>query len=199
MKQQLQKPAVLAAALAGATVMVVGVAGVSAATNSTAGSSASSSPTSSAETNPESSLIDKLVAKFGLNKSEVQSVFNQEHTEREARHQKDLESRLSQAVTDGKITEDQKSKILAKQQEMQTFRDSLKEKTEDERHTAMENKRTELEKWATDNSIPEKYIHFTMGHGGGKGHGFGDGMSGPRASRVNDSSASSGTSMTTPQ
>lgn len=163
--RKLRKPVKLAVVAAGASIIALtGGAGVLAATDS-----------GTSGTNPESSLVDKLVAKFGLNKSDVQAVFDQERSERQAEHQQQLTDRLTQAVTDGKLTEDQKSQILAKQQELQTFMDSLRGKTMEERRTAMDGKRTELEQWATTNSIPEEYARFAIGMGGRHGGPGGQG------------------------
>lgn len=182
--KKLSKPAKIAVVAAGASIIALtGGAGVLAATDAT-----------STGTNPESSLIDKLVATFGLNKSDVQAVFDQERTERQA------EQQLTQAVTDGKLTEDQKSKILAKQQEMQTFMDSLKDKTMDERRAAMDSKRTELRQWVTDNTIPQAYARFVMGMGGPRGGHGGPGMGGPGGRMhddLDDTSKSSGSSNST--
>ena len=82
-----------------------------------------------------------------------------------------MKDRLAQAVKDGKLTQAQADKITAKMAEMKTFMESQKDKTKEERKTAMEAKRDELKKWAEDNDIPEGYM--PMGHGGpgGRGHG----------------------------
>ena len=84
------------------------------------------------------------------------------------------EERLSQLVTDGKITEDLKALILNKYKEIQAERESNKDSfrnlTPEERKAQMEEKKTELEAWANENGIDIKYLmHF-----GGKdneGHG----------------------------
>lgn len=123
-----------------------------------------------AGTTPQSSLIDKIAQKFNLKKEDVKAVFDQDHAEREATMQKNVEDELTQAVKDKKITEEQKQKILAKRKELQAQRaadrDNFKDKTEAERHAAMEQKRTELEQWAKDNNIPTDYLRYVMGHGG---------------------------------
>ncbi len=89
----------------------------------------------------------------------------------EAKHEADNKSRLDQAVKDGKITQEQEDKIIAKQKELKAERDANKEaiknKTEAERKAAMEAKKTELEKWAKDNNVPIEYLH----PGGGRGMG----------------------------
>ena len=147
------------------TLGAVGTVGIaSAATNSSA--------------NPQDSLVQKIAEKFHLNKTDVQAVFDQEHADREAAQQKKVEDELTQLVTDGKLTAVQKQAILDKraslQAERQANKDDMQNKPKDERKAAMDAKKTELEKWASDNGIAKEYLRFVAGHGG-RGHG-GPGM-----------------------
>ncbi len=124
--------------------------------------------------NPESTLVQKIATKFNLNQDEVQKVFDEEHAVREAEMQTKNEDRLSQLVTDGKITEAQKTLILNKQKELKANRpdkDSFKNLTPEERKSQMEAKKTELENWAKENGIDIKYLFGFGGHGfrGGPG------------------------------
>jgi hypothetical protein len=134
---------------------------------------------------PQSSLVQKISDKFKLNKSEVQAVFDEHRSEKRAAHEAKFEKRLTQAVEDGKITEDQKSKILAKHKELaarfESEKDSLKDKSPEERRAAMQSLRTELEQWAKDNGIDTKWLKgfVVKGFKGGHGHGPGDHF-GPR-------------------
>jgi hypothetical protein len=123
------------------------------------------------DSNTGTSLVDRIATRFNLNKDDVQKVFEENRAEREAEHQQKIEERLNQAVTDGKITSVQKDQILSKLSELKTFMETLKDKTHEERHTAMEQKRTELEQWAKDNNIPTEYLRFLhgRGHGGHRG------------------------------
>jgi len=106
-------------------------------------------------------MIEKLASKFNLNKNEVKSTFEEMRTQRQQERQKEMqaqfEARLNQAVKDGKITEDQKAKIMAKHQEMQKEQGS---------------KRQEMQTWAEKNGID---MGWMMGFGGprGMGRGFG--------------------------
>ena len=122
-------------------------------------------------TTDKDTIVSKIAQKFNLSQEDVQKVFDEERSARQAEMQVKNEERLAQAVTDKKITEEQKQKIIAKQAELQKEReankDTMKDKTEAERKTAMEQKRTELEKWATENGIPKEYLRM----GGGHGHG----------------------------
>ena len=106
---------------------------------------------SAQSTSAGTSLIDKIATKFNLNKSDVQAVFDANRTEKEAERAAEMSDKLQTLVDKGTITADQKAKIEAKQKELQTARDA---------------KRTELEKWASDNGIDAKYI---MGGHGPKG------------------------------
>ncbi len=134
--------------------------------------------TTTTSTSGPDSLIEKIATKFNLNKDEVKAVFDEEHTARQAEMKTKNEEHLQQLVTDGKITVDQKAKIIAKQAELQTKReanrDAMKDKTDEERKAAMEAERTELEQWAKDNGIDMQYLRGVGGRGPG-GPGFGGG------------------------
>jgi len=127
------------------------------------------SAATSTSTDPQSSIIDKLVTKFNLNRDDVEAVFEEGRTERETERQQKVEERLTQAVTDGTITEEQKTKILAKLEELKTQmesnREEMKDKTHEERREAMKQHREELQQWAEDNDIPLRYLMFMHGHG----------------------------------
>lgn len=124
------------------------------------------------------SIIDRIATKFNLNKDQVAAVFEEEKAARQAEHQQKAEERLTQAVKDGKITEEQKTKILAKLEELKSNREAMKDKTPAERRAAMQERRASLEQWAMDNNIPMQYLHFGMG--GHHGHMMG-GMPGNHA------------------
>lgn len=175
--------------LVAGAVTSIGLAGVT-------GIGVASAATNSSDTNSSSSIVDKLAEKFNLKKTDVQAVFDQDRTEREAERQAQTEKELSQAVTDGKITSAQKDLILAKQKEvkaaMDADRDSMKDKTADERKAAMDAKRTELETWAKNNSIPTEYLRFVMGGGGHGPHG-GMGIDGPKDMQSSTSSSANTT------
>lgn len=127
-------------------------------------SAASNSSTDSSSSGGTQSLVDKIATKFNLNKSDVQAVFDEDRSAHEAERQQKLEERLSQAVTDGKITSDQKDQILAKLKDMQTYMDSIKDKSADERRSLMKTKMDELRQWAEDNGLGD-YLPMMHGHG----------------------------------
>lgn len=124
--------------------------------------------------NPISSLVQKIADRFGLNIDEVQEVFDQDRQERQEEMQARFEERLSSDVSDGQITEGQKQLILEKREELEQVRqlnmESMNGLTEEERRSAMESEREELEAWANENSIELKYLMGGFGMRGG-GHG----------------------------
>lgn len=117
--------------------------------------------------NPMSSLVQKIATKFNLQTSDVQAIFDQDRTEREAQMQTEYEATLTKAVTDGKITEAQKQLIIAKNKELETARqtnmDQMKNMTEDQRKTAMDAERTSLEDWLKQNGIDRQYMQSGRG------------------------------------
>jgi hypothetical protein len=129
--------------------------------------------TSTGKGGPMSNLVNAIAQKFNLNASDVQQVVDEtmatEKTQMEAERQQQFSGKISQAVTNGELTQDQADKITAKQKEVQEFMTSLSGKTEDERNTAIKTETESLKQWATDNNIPEQYIQ--MGFDGKMGRG----------------------------
>ncbi|HEX3099736.1 MAG TPA: hypothetical protein VHQ41_02065 [Patescibacteria group bacterium] len=133
--------------------------------------------------NPMANLVKAIADKFGLSQTDVQQVFDDQHAAIEAQHQQEEAARLSQAVTDGKLTQDQADKITAKRAELESQREANKttfqSQTPAERQAAMKAQMDSLKQWATDNNIPAGYLPFGGGHGGPggfRGHeGFGPG------------------------
>jgi hypothetical protein len=128
-------------------------------------------------------LAQKIADKFGLNKNDVQAVFDQARSEHQADMETKYEARLTQLVTEKKITDAQKKLILAKHKELEAKRQSafasMKDKTPAERKTAMEAEKKALDDWAKQNGIDVKYL--MGGFGGERGmRGFGHkGMGSP--------------------
>lgn len=121
-----------------------------------------------------SSIITKLVAKFNLNEEEVKAVFDSERQERETEMETKRQEELNKLVTDGKITEEQKQLIIAKQKElgdqMQANRESEKDLSREDRQKLQQTRMEELKAWAQTNGIDEQYLHFG-GRGGPGGPG----------------------------
>lgn len=124
-----------------------------------------------ATTSDGKTIVQKLAEKFNLQQDEVQQVFDDHKTQVKTDMQTKISDRLSEAVTQGKITEEQKQKIVDKQKELQSQMeanlDKLKDMTPDDRRVEMQKQRDELEKWAKDNGIDTQYL---MGYGMKGGH-----------------------------
>ena len=137
----------------------------------------------SSSTDPMSSLVDKLVSKFNLNKTDVQKVFDESRTEMEAKREAKTSTKLQKLVDAGTITAAQKTKIEAKIKELKAAResnkDSMKDLSDDERKAKMDSERTALETWAKDNGIDLARLQgiFMGGHGG---------LGGPRGLKPTD-------------
>lgn len=122
------------------------------------------------------SLIERIAARFNLNKDDVQNVFNEEREVHQADMAARLETRLSEAVSNGTITEDQKTLILKRHEELREEREASSEArramTPEERRADRQKHRDEMKAWATANGIPDSFLG--MGDGMRKGgHGMG--------------------------
>ena len=102
------------------------------------------------------------IKKFNLNVSDVQQVFQDTRTQQQ-------NDRLSQLVTDGKITEAQKQLIIDKRTEIESKVADInnKQMTATERADAIQTLRDDLKKWSSDNKIDERYVMLGGGIGGG--------------------------------
>lgn len=123
------------------------------------------------------SIVQKLVEKFGLKESDVQSVFDEAQQERQSQMQAKFEESLSQAVKDRKITEAQKQLILTKRQELkansQANFTNMQNMTPDQRKGDMQAQNQALTDWAKQNSIDIKYLFGGhMGHFRGRKGGL---------------------------
>ena len=127
----------------------------------------------STDQDSSSGLVDAIAHKFNLKTSDVQSVFDEQRDKREAARDAEVAEELKQLVSDGKLTQAQADKLLAKRAEIEKEREAMRsemsDKTHDEMKTTMDAKRAELEQWATDNDIETEYLRYVAG--GHHGHG----------------------------
>jgi len=126
------------------------------------------------------SIVQKLVERFGLNEEDVRSVFDENRTEHQQQMRADFEDRLSQFVSEGKVTEGQKQAILAKKEEMMANYKGLKDLsfenlTHEERREEMETHREEMKTWAQENDIDLSLFPLLLG-GKGRCGSFGGPM-----------------------
>ncbi|MBP9852963.1 MAG: hypothetical protein QG629_141 [Patescibacteria group bacterium] len=138
------------------------------------------SQSSDAKTDPMSNLVDALVKKFNLKKADVQAVFDEQHTAMQAERETQTKTEVAQLVKDSKLTQAQADKINAKRAEIQKEMEANRGKTTRPTDSEMQTKRTELDKWLTDNGISTDYHYLLMG---GRGHRGPDGPGGNRDSR----------------
>jgi len=115
-------------------------------------------------------LVDKIATRFNVDRGEVEAVFEEDRAAHKADMEKKFEYSLDTAVEEGKITAEQKAKILAKRAELraeaESEREALKDKTKDEMRALFGQRHEALQKWAADNGIPEEYV-MMMGPGFG--------------------------------
>ena len=118
-------------------------------------------------------LVQKIATKFGLNQTDVQAVFDEHRDEHHQQMQTRFEEKLTQLVKDGKLTEEQKTKIIAKFSEMKeqndTTREAMRDKTPEERKAARDTKQEELKTWAEANGIDVDVLTGAFGPGRGMG------------------------------
>ena len=125
-------------------------------------------------------IITNLANRFNLNPTDIQTVFDQTRTQNE-------DTRLSQLVTDGKITEAQKKLIIDKRTEIEgkVAEINNKQMTASERKDALDTLRDDIILWASDNKIDESDV--LMGEGMGRGFNFqGQMMRGGRGGVMGD-------------
>ena len=64
--------------------------------------------------NPMSDLVTAIAQKFNINPVDVQKVFDDQKSQKQVKMQQKLTDKIKQAVSDGKLTQDQANKITAK-------------------------------------------------------------------------------------
>jgi Skp family chaperone for outer membrane proteins len=143
-------------------------------------------------TNPMSSLVDAIASKFNLSKTDVQAVFDEQHTKMQADRETEVKAEVAQLVKDGKLTQAQADALNTKRTELQKERDASRATdqnlTDAQRKAKMDERRTALDAWLKDKGIDAQYRYLLMG---GRGHGPGgpDG-DGPRGGHDQSSSSS---------
>lgn len=133
---------------------------------------ASSNFVSAQESTSANSLVAAIASKFNLNQADVQAVFDEQREKHHEEMEAKLEARLTQAVTEGKITEAQKQAILAKHEEMRNNRpdrSGLQNMSSEERQSQMEARRSEMKAWLSQNGLSQEVFQELMGGPHGKG------------------------------
>ena len=121
----------------------------------------------SADEAEHQSFASRIAERFGIDESEVETFMEEQRTERQEERQAMFEERLTEAVENGELTEEQKNLIIEKHAEMQSEREDNRPErdgekpTEEEREamkTEREERRAELESWAEENGIDMEYF-----------------------------------------
>jgi hypothetical protein len=107
-------------------------------------------------------IVQKLAERFNLNPSEVEDVFQEMHEERQADMHAQFEERLNDLVSEGKLTEEQKLKVLDKIEEMQTKMESLRDLNPEERRQESREMHEEMRKWFEDSGINFEELRFMV-------------------------------------
>ena len=137
-----------------------------------------SSMVSAQDTTGANSIVAAIAAKFNLNQADVQAVFDEEHDKREAEMKAQIETKLTQAVADGKITEAQKQAIVTHFEQMKANRPDkadFQNLTDEQIKARMETKKTEMDAWLSQNGLTHETLREVMG-GPFKASGRGDKM-----------------------
>ncbi len=128
-----------------------------------------------AKTNPMSNLVAAIAQRFNLNQADVQKVFDDQKSQMRTQMEQTFTDNINQLVTEGKLTQDQANKILAKKAELESqeaaFKASLEGKTKAEVQAAIKAQMDSLKQWATQNNIPLQYLKFAAGMNRGHGRG----------------------------
>ncbi len=101
-------------------------------------------------------LVERIASTFGLDKAKVQAVFDQNKTDKQQNRETTYEQRLTQAVTDKKLTLAQKDAILAEHKKLETELAAAAKGTD--RRAATKTVRTEATTWASDNNVSASWL-----------------------------------------
>lgn len=128
-------------------------------------------------TNPFSDLVDRIAQKFGLDKTQVQSVFDQYRSDKRQQMittmQQREKTRLDDLVKNGKITSAQEQAILDEQTALKNkYNPSTgNQLTPEQRKQQFESMQNDIKTWATSQGIDPSYVLPGFGKGGRKGMG----------------------------
>ena len=98
-------------------------------------------------------LVQKLISKFNLNKDEVSKIMEQDRSERQAEMQKRFEEKLTELVKTEKLTENQKTALISKHNEMKANKQNIREMTREERQNKMQEEKSKYEEWSKSQGI----------------------------------------------
>lgn len=103
-------------------------------------------------------LVQALADAFNVSTDEVKAVLEAHHEEMQTNREEHQAERLAQAVTDGKLTQEQADAINEHREEMEALLESLEGATPEERKEALHAQREENRIWARENNIPPEFL-----------------------------------------
>lgn len=146
--------------------------------------------TNSTFQDPRQSLMQALIKRFNLSETDLKQFFQEQEQQRSAQMVTNFTDRLSTAVTQGSLTEAQKTALIAKAKEAQAKHEEARKLSPEECKKMMDAYRTELETWLTQQGIDRAYLRDLLGGPGGPrgGHGMGprEGVNGQAVSGQNN-------------
>lgn len=127
-------------------------------------------------------IVQRVAEKFNLNQDEVKKFVTEDRAahreEMQAERKAEFTAKLDQLVTDGKITAEQKDKIVAKHNELDAKRDPIHENRElsrEEMQSQMQALRTEMTDFLKSIGVDENLFPQKGPRGGQGGRGMGQG------------------------
>lgn len=147
--------------LVGATVATVSLGGL-------AGVGIASAAT---DTSSGTTLAERIASKFNLSQDDVQAVIDEDREARQAEREAEQKEKLAEAVTNGKLTQEQADHITSVLDEIKILRgDTGMKDLSDEIKDQIKEKMDTLRDWADDNNIDKQYVMgMRGGHGGMRG------------------------------
>lgn len=127
---------------------------------------------------PQQTLIQALIKRFNLNETDLKTFFQEQRAQHQSQGAERVAERLTAQVAAGKLTEAQKSAIIAKIAEAKAKHEEARKLTPEECRKLMDAYRTELEAWVTAQGLDRSYVPLIMGNQGGRGGHGGPGMGG---------------------
>ncbi|MFC1710164.1 hypothetical protein ACFL0F_00695 [Patescibacteria group bacterium] len=116
--------------------------------------------------------IQALVDRFNLNEDEVGDVLDEVRTQRHEERHAYMGERLDGLVSEGKLTQEQKDKLLSRMEEMRENHEGWQYEDKEERMEAARQRKEEMQSWAEAEGIDLEEVSLRSGEGfkGGFGH-----------------------------
>ena len=119
------------------------------------------------ETGKFGQMGQRFAQRFGLDQTEVESFLQEDRQamrqERKEEMQAKSDEKLSEAVDNGIITEDQKAALIAKREENKPDMGENRDLSVEEREALRETNKADMESWANDNGIDLEALHEYLG------------------------------------